>query len=162
MSGWLRRGRIADLPRLPEVPPVRDLPTARLQSGARYLATTLAGAPESRVTGRGLGSRGSCRLSLSGVGLDVIRLAGSFRIPVEALRGARHADSLGRRSVPPHGLLVVSWSHGDYVLDTGFRLTAPTPVPGSAPSVVTPEKAAKERHTTWVRTISKLARENAA
>ncbi len=146
--GWRRRSRRHDLPPLVPVPAVADLPTARLQSGARYFGTTVSDSWLDRVVARGLGARSSCRLSLSDQGLDVVRLAGSFRIPATALRGARHDQGIAGKVVPPHGLLVVTWQHGDHLLDTGFRLTE--------------DGSVTDQHNTWVRTISKMAKENAA
>jgi hypothetical protein len=89
-------------------------------------------------------------LSLSAEGLDVIRVAGSFRIPVAALRGARHDQGIAGKVVPPHGVLVVTWQHGDFVLDTGFRLTDTGS--GSARGGVT------EAHGDWVRSITRMAK----
>jgi hypothetical protein len=146
--GWRRRSRRHDLPPLVPVPAVADLPAARLQSGARYFGTTVSDSWLDRVVARGLGARSSCRLSLSDQGLDVVRLAGSFRIPATALRGARHDQGIAGKVVPPHGLLVVTWQHGDHLLDTGFRLTE--------------DGSVTDQHNTWVRTISKMAKENAA
>jgi hypothetical protein len=149
----LRRGRRKraghDLPPLVEAPAVADLPTAKLQAGARYLGTTINGDALGRVVARGLGARSTCRLSLSVEGLDVIRLAGSFRIPADAMRGARHDKGIAGKVVPPHGVLVVTWQHGEHVLDTGFRLS----------EVPTKGKTA-EAHTVWVRSISKIAKEH--
>jgi hypothetical protein len=141
--GWRRRGRKHDLPPLAPTPPVADLPDAELTGGGRYFATTVAGDWLDRVVARGLGARSSCRLSLSREGVDVIRLAGSFRIPASALRGARQERGIAGKVVPPHGLLVITWEHGGYTLDTGFRLTDP------------------DSHGAWVRAISKLSKENA-
>ena len=76
-----------NLPPLVEAPAVADLPEPKLISGGRYFGTTVSGDWLDRVVARGLGARSSCRLNLSGEGLDVIRLAGSFRIPAAALRG---------------------------------------------------------------------------
>jgi hypothetical protein len=139
-----------DLPPLVEAPPVADLPPAKLQAGARYVGTTVNGDSHDRVAARGLSARSTCRLSLSGQGLDVIRLAGSFRIPADAMRGARH-DKAFAGKVAPHGVLVVTWQHGDYVLDTGFRL-----------SEVPTEGKTTQAHTVWVRSISKIAKEHSA
>ena len=152
--GWRRRESRHDLPPLPETPAVADLPPAKLQAGARYFGTTVSGNWLERVTARGLGARSSTRLSLSAEGLDVVRLAGSFRIPAGALRGARHDQGLAGKVVPPHGLLVVTWQHGDLTLDTGFRLETPTAGRGDAAPTVT------EVHNQWVRSISKLVREH--
>jgi len=156
--GWRRRGRKHDLPPLVPAPAVADLPEARLQSGGRYFGTTTSGDWLDRVVARGLGARSSCRLSLSAEGLDVIRLAGSFRIPAAALRGARHDQGIAGKVVPPHGLLVVTWAHGDYLLDTGFRLELSDPQAAVAASGS--DKSVGERHNAWVRSISKMAKEN--
>ncbi len=40
------------------------------------------------------------------------------------MRGARHDQGIAGKVVPPHGVLVVTWQHGDLLLDTGFRLDA--------------------------------------
>ena len=159
--GWRHRAGKHDLPPLVEAPPVADLPPARLESGARYFGTTTSGDWLDRVVARGLGARSSCRLSLSAEGLDVIRLAGSFRIPAAALRGARHDQGIAGKVVPPHGILVVTWQHGDYLLDTGFRLTAAElSDPQAATAAPGSDKSVGERHNTWVRSISKMAKEN--
>lgn len=152
--GWRRRASRHDLPPLPAAPAVAELPPARLQAGARYFGTTVSGNWLERVTAQGLGPRSTARLSLSTEGLDVIRVGGSFRIPAAALRGARHDQGIAGKVVPPHGVLVVTWAHGDLVLDTGFRLEPPRPGKGNgAPPKVT------ELHNDWVRAIGKLARD---
>jgi hypothetical protein len=146
--GWRRRGGKHDLPPLVEVP--ADLPAAGLAADARYFGSTVSGDWLDRVVARGLGTRSSCRLSLSAEALDVIRPAGAFRIPATALRGARHDQGIAGKVVPPHGLLVVTWQHGDHLLDSGFRLTGPDPATGTTAT-----------HDAWVRTITKMAKENA-
>ena len=93
----------------------------------------------------------------------MIRLAGSFRIPAGALRGARHDQGIAGKVVPPHGILVVTWQHGEYELDTGFRLTvAELSEPQAAGATTGSDKSVGERHNAWVRSISKMAKENAA
>jgi hypothetical protein len=47
-------------------------------------------------------------------------------------------------------VLVVTWQHGEHLLDTGFRLTDETVA----------AKGTTEAHNTWIRAISKMAREN--
>jgi hypothetical protein len=150
--GWRHRGRRHDLPELVPAPPVADLPQAKQQAGARYFGTTVSGDWLDRVVARGLGARSSCRLSLSPEGLDVIRLAGSFRIPAQALRGARHDQGIAGKVVPPHGLLVVTWQHGEYLLDTGFRFTDKS----------SPGKSVTDAHNTWIRSVGKIAKEHTA
>jgi hypothetical protein len=151
--GWKRRGRKHDLPPLVEAPDVADLPPAKLAAGARYFGTTTSGNWLDRVVARGLGARSTCRLWLSAEGLDVVRLAGSFRIPAAALRGARHDQGIAGKVVPPHGVLVVTWQHGDLLLDTGFRLTE-LDLAGRASST-------GDAHDAWIRAISKMSKENA-
>lgn len=148
--GWRRRGTRHDLPPLVPAPAVADLPPARLQGGARYFGTTVSGDWLDRVVVHGLGARSTARLCLSPEGLDVIRLAGSFRIPASALRGARHDMGIAGKVVPPHGVLVVTWQHGDLTLDTGFRLT----------DEAVADKGTTEAHNHWIRAISKMVREN--
>jgi hypothetical protein len=162
--GWKRRATRHDLPPLVPAPPVSELPPAKLQAGARYFGTTTSGEWLDRVVAHGLGARSSARLSLSAEGLDVIRLAGSFRIPVEALRGARHDQGIAGKAVPPHGVLVVTWQHGDHVLDTGFRLEAPRPAKNGgareAGNAVQGRPGITDSHNQWVRSISKLVRDH--
>ena len=143
--GWKRRGVKHDLPPLVECPPVKDLPPAKLDFAARYFGTTVSGDWLDRVVARGLGARSSCRIRLSDEGIDVVRVGGSFRIPARSLKGARHDQGIAGKVVPPFGILIVTWTHGDYDLDTGFRLT----------------EATTETHNEWVRKISKLARKDA-
>jgi hypothetical protein len=140
--GWRRRGRRHDLPPLVEAPAVAELPTPTRAAEARCFGTTVSGDWLDRVVARGLGARSSCRISLSDEGLDVLRPAGSFRIPAAALRGARHDQGMAGKVVPPHGLLVVTWEHGDHLLDTGFRLT---------------DGAVAVEQEAWVRSISEMA-----
>ncbi len=150
--GWKRRGRKHDIPELVTPPAVADLPSAKLSGGARYFGTTVSGDWLDRVVARGLGARSTARLSLSTEGLDVVRLAGSFRIPADSLRGARHDQGIAGKVVPPHGLLVVTWQHGEYLLDTGFRLT----------DQAVADKGVTEAHNEWIRSISKIAKEHSA
>jgi hypothetical protein len=142
--GWRRRARRHDLPPLAEVPPTpHAAPAAVLEADAQFYGTTVSGDWLDRVVARGLGSRSGCRLVLSAEGLDVHRPSDSFRIPAPALRGARHDQGIAGKVVPPHGVLVVTWQHGDHTLDTGFRL------------------AGRGQHDTWVQTITSMAKESA-
>ena len=124
-------GRGPELPPLPAAPKVSELPEARLQSPGRYLGTTSDG---QRATAHGLGGHSSVRVLLSDEAIDVVRLAGPIRIPVQTLRGARHEGDA----------IVVSWQHGGSVLETTLRLTD--------------ETAAGDKQGAWVRKIGKMAR----
>jgi hypothetical protein len=136
--GWRRRAHRHDLPPLTEVPP--DPAAALLETDAQFYGTTVSGFWLDRVVARGLGSRSRCRLVLSADGLDVHRPSASFRIPTPELRGARHDQGIAGKVVPPHGVLVVTWQHGDDTLDSGFRLAGP------------------REHDAWVQTITRMAR----
>ena len=155
--GWQKRGRKHDLPPLVPAPAVADLPAAKLEAGARYFGTTVSGDWLDRVVARGLGARSMARLRLSAEGLDVIRVGESFRIPVEALHGARHDQGIAGKVVPPQGVLVVTWKHGDLVLDSGFRLAEAAPE-GHDTSRRRP--GITSSHIEWIRSISKLVREH--
>ena len=128
-----RRG--PELPPLPPAPKVSELPEARLQSAGRYLGTTTDG---QKVTAHGLGGQGSVRMLLSDQAIDVVRMAGPIRIPVTSLRGARHLGDT----------MVISWQHGDRLLESTFRLSDDTALPG----------VVSDKQTTWVRKISKIAK----
>jgi hypothetical protein len=146
--GWRRRARKHDLPPLVPIPDGEVAP-AKLQAGGRYFGTTVSGDWLDRVVARGLGTRSVCRLSLSDDALDVARAAGSFRIPAAALRGARHDQGIAGKVVPPHGVLVVTWQHGDLTLDTGFRLTE-FDLRGTT-------RSTGDEHDAWVTSITTMA-----
>ncbi len=161
--GWRRRARKHDLPPLLASPAVGDLPPAKLEAGGRYFGTTVSGDWLDRVVAQGLGARSLVRLRLSAEGLDVVRVGGSFRIPAEALRGARHDQGIAGKVVPPHGVLVVTWQHGPLLLDSGFRLEPPRPAKGGAfetKNTVQHQPQVTDMHNRWIRSISKLARDN--
>ena len=148
--GWRRRARKHDLPPLTPVPDQSEPAETpvTLRAGGRYFGTTVSGDWLDRVVARGLGTRSVCRLSLSDEALDVDRPTGSFRIPVAALRGARHDQGIAGKVVPPHGVLVVTWQHGDLTLDSGFRLTEFDLRGGT--------RSPGDEHDVWVRSISNM------
>jgi len=133
--GWRRRGRRHDLPPLADASPVVD---PSLEATGRYFGTTTAGNWLDRVVARGLGTRSGCEVSLSAAGLDVVRPSSSFRIPAAALRGARLDKGIAGKVVPPQGIVVVTWQHGDLLLDSGFRFADPA------------------RHAAWVDAVSRM------
>jgi hypothetical protein len=141
----LFRKREPKFPMLTNVPAMADLPTPRLQSPARYLGTvTEAG---EKVIGQSLAAKSSARLHLSAGALDVVRMAGSFRIPATAMQGATSAGEFAGK--PVESLLVVRWQHGEQQWRTGFRLEAGKNIRTGA-SAPDPDQ--------WVRTISKMSR----
>jgi hypothetical protein len=145
------------IPPLVPIPPIADLPPAKLQASARYLGTL---DPEGRrVIGHSLSARSAARLSLSGEGIDVVRIAGSFRIRTEALRGARTEPQFSGK--PVDDLLVVRWEHHGRDWETGFRMDAARSVRDAAKAQLGKGKQVPRPEVgTWVRTISKLARDN--
>jgi hypothetical protein len=136
------KGGVAEL--VP-VPDMADLPKAKLQSPAKYLGTLTESGE--KVVGQSLSVQSSARLNLAPVGIDVVRMAGSFRIPAEAMRGATTGEEFAGKRVD--SLLVVRWEHDDQPWRTGFRMDVSKNIKSgpSAPDV-----------DQWVRTISKMAR----
>ncbi len=154
--GWRRRTRKHDLPPLPPVP---ESAAALQEAEGSYVGTTVSGDWLDRVLAHGLGARSTCRLRLAEGGLDVLRDRGSFRIPAAALRDARHDQGLAGKVVPPHGLLVVTWQHGDLLLDTGFRLTGSS-APHDAPASSEADGSVTATHDRWIQLICNRAKEN--
>lgn len=140
LRGWRHRARRHDL--APLAPPGEPEEPV-LQAEGRYFGTTVAGDWLDRVVANGLGTRSPVRLVLSADGLDVLRPGGSFRVPTAALEGARRDQGIAGKVVPPHGVLVVTWRHGDVRLDTGFRLDH------------------SDEHATWVDRLDTITREPA-
>lgn len=141
----LFRRREPRFPTLVAVPPMAELPKHKLQSAARYLGTL--NEDDEKVTGQSLAAKSSTRLNLSDEALDVVRLAGSFRIPAKDLRGATTATHFDGK--PVRDLLVIRWEHGEHQWRTGFRMD---------PSKNGKAGASAPELDQWVRTISKMTR----
>ena len=148
------------VPPLIAIPKVSELPPSKMNSAARYLGTV--DADGQRVIGQALSAKSSARLALSAEALDIVRIAGSFRIPISALRGATNADHfLGK---PVRDLLVIRWVHEGNDWRTGFRLEASRTLKAAAKEQKKKQGnagTAVPQVTDWVRTISKLSRGNA-
>jgi hypothetical protein len=126
--GWRRRvARQGDLPDLPVLPgPSRTPGTAagdlRLRMTGRYHGTTVAGQWLDRIVAHGLGARSRAELTLTEHGIDVVRPgARDFLIPASRIRGARLEKGIAGKVLTEGGLLVITWSHGDQLIDSGFR-----------------------------------------
>ncbi|MFE8924815.1 PH-like domain-containing protein [Streptomyces rochei] len=120
-EGWKWRGTLqGDLPELPGAP---DAPgPARLSMSGRYHGSTTAGQWLDRIVAHGLGTRSRVALTLTDAGLDVVRPgANDFFVPVAALREARLDKGIAGKVLTEGGLLVVTWEHGDKLIDSGFR-----------------------------------------
>jgi hypothetical protein len=120
-EGWKWRGTLqGDLPELLQAP---DEPgPVRLTLSGRYHGSTTAGQWLDRIVAHGLGTRSRVELTLTDAGLDVVRPgAADFFVPLEALREARLDKGIAGKVLTEGGLLVVTWEHGDRLLDSGFR-----------------------------------------
>ncbi|MFD7132564.1 hypothetical protein [Streptomyces sp. NPDC059894] len=120
-EGWKWRGTLqGDLPALPTVPD--DPGPARLSMSGRYHGSTTAGQWLDRIVAHGLGTRSRVELTLTDAGLDVVRPgATDFFVPAGALREAVLGKGIAGKVLTEGGLLVVTWAHGDKLIDSGFR-----------------------------------------
>ncbi|MEU9415698.1 hypothetical protein [Streptomyces sp. NPDC051000] len=120
-QGWKWRGALqSDLPELPVAP--SGLPEHRLALTGRYHGSTTAGQWLDRIVAHGLGVRSRVELTLTDAGLDVVRPgATDFFVPAARLRGARLDKGIAGKVLTEGGLLVVTWAHGDKLIDSGFR-----------------------------------------
>ena len=137
-EGWKWRGTLqGDLPELPDAP---DEPgEARLTMSGRYHGSTTAGQWLDRIVAHGLGTRSRVELTLTDAGLDVVRPgAADFFVPLETLREARLDKGIAGKVLTEGGLLVVTWAHGERLIDSGFRS----------------DTAAE--HNEWVRTLNQM------
>lgn len=137
-EGWKWRGTLqGDLPELPTAP--EDLGPVTLSMSGRYHGSTTAGQWLDRIVAHGLGTRSRVELTLTDAGLDVVRPgATDFFIPAEALREALLGKGIAGKVLSEGGLLVVTWAHGDKLIDSGFRS----------------DRAAE--HTEWVDTLNAM------
>ncbi|CAL9379238.1 hypothetical protein [Streptomyces werraensis] len=120
-EGWKWRGTLqSDLPELHSAPD--DPGPATLTMSGRYHGSTTAGQWLDRIVAHGLGTRSRAELTLSDAGLDVVRPgADDFFIPADALREARLDKGIAGKVLTEGGLLVITWQHGDRLIDSGFR-----------------------------------------
>ncbi|MEV0181060.1 hypothetical protein AB0I54_17445 [Streptomyces sp. NPDC050625] len=141
-EGWKWRGTLqGDVPELPSAPD--DLGPARLSMSGRYHGSTTAGQWLDRIVAHGLGTRSRAELTLTDAGLDVVRPgAADFFVPAAALREARLDKGIAGKVLTEGGLLVVTWAHGDRLIDSGFRS----------------DRAAE--HNEWVDAINSMIKTN--
>ncbi|MDX3414068.1 hypothetical protein PV661_07305 [Streptomyces sp. MD20-1-1] len=120
-EGWKWRGTLqSDLPELHSAPD--DPGPATLTMSGRYHGSTTAGQWLDRIVAQGLGTRSRAELTLSDAGLDVVRPgAENFFVPADALREARLDKGIAGKVLTEGGLLVITWQHGDRLIDSGFR-----------------------------------------
>ncbi|MBT2367624.1 hypothetical protein J7E88_20525 [Streptomyces sp. ISL-10] len=120
-QGWTWRGSLqSDLPELPTAP--AEPGTAKLTMTGRYHGSTTAGQWLDRIVAHGLGTRSRVELTLTDAGLAVVRPgAPDFFVPKDALREARLDKGIAGKVLAEGGLLIVTWAHGDRLIDSGFR-----------------------------------------
>jgi hypothetical protein len=120
-EGWTWRSVLqSDLPELPQAPASPGEP--KLTMAGRYHGSTTAGQWLDRIVAHGLGARSRVELTLTEHGVDVVRPgANDFFIPADRLRGARLDKGIAGKVLTENGLLVITWEHGDRLLDSGFR-----------------------------------------
>ncbi|GAA3781938.1 hypothetical protein GCM10022403_015600 [Streptomyces coacervatus] len=137
-EGWKWRGTLqGDLPELPTAP--EEPGEARLTMSGRYHGSTTARQWLDRIVAHGLGTRSRVELTLTDAGLDVVRPgATDFFVPTEQLREARLDKGIAGKVLTEGGLLVVTWAHGERLIDSGFRS----------------DRAAE--HTEWVETLNHM------
>ncbi|MEU9999937.1 hypothetical protein ACGFYP_29825 [Streptomyces sp. NPDC048370] len=137
-QGWKWRGSLqSDLPELPGMPEAAG--EATLSLSGRYHGSTTAGQWLDRIVAHGLGVRSRVELSLTDAGIEVVRPgANDFLIPVDALREARLDKGIAGKVLAEGGLLIVTWAHGEKLLDSGFRS----------------DRAAE--HAAWVETLNSM------
>lgn len=119
--GWKRRSRTqVDLPPLP-----RALPDAERRCGpveGVYVGTTTAGDWTDRVVVHTLGRRSTASITVTAAGVTVDRSPEPVvSIPATALREVRIDRAGGGRAVHHDEYLILTWFHGDAVLDTAVR-----------------------------------------
>jgi len=120
-QGWKWRGSLqSDVPELLGLPEQRG--TAKLELTGRYHGSTTAGQWLDRIVAHGLGTRSRVELTLTDAGLEVVRPgANDFFVPAGQLREARLDKGIAGKVLAEGGLLIVTWQHGDKLLDSGFR-----------------------------------------
>ncbi|MFI6082061.1 hypothetical protein ACIBBB_13960 [Streptomyces sp. NPDC051217] len=137
-QGWKWRGSLqADLPELPQAPEAAG--DVRLRLGGRYHGSTTAGQWLDRIVAHGLGVRSRVELTLTDAGVEVVRPgATDFFVPAGQLRAARLDKGIAGKVLAEGGLLILTWQHGDRLLDSGFRS----------------DRAAE--HTAWVEAVNSM------
>ena len=119
--GWQRRAASqAELPPLPAALPATDVLAGPVE--AVYVGTTSAGDWLDRIVAQTLGRRSSASVTVTRAGVIVDRAPEPrLDISVSALRAVR-ADHAGAHRVSrTDQLLVLTWVHGDRLLETAVR-----------------------------------------
>jgi len=120
--GWRHRAaRQIDIAELPEMPDHVEGAAAPV-SGV-YVSTTGEGGWLDRIVTHGLGVRSEASMTVAPDGVHIERIgAPGLFIPSYAVRGVRLERGMpGKIGLRPEELLVITWQHGEHVLQSGFR-----------------------------------------
>ena len=119
--GWRRRADPhGELPPLP--PPLSDVETPHGPVDGVYVGTTTAGDWNDRVVAHTLGRRGAASIQVSAAGVTIDRSPDpAVHLAADALRAVRRDRAGGGRAVRHEEYLIVTWVHGNAVLDTAVR-----------------------------------------
>lgn len=128
--GWRRRSRAqSDLPPLPAALPRADVRFGPVEGV--YLGTTRSGDWTDRVVVHTLGRRGTAAITVTDAGVTVDRSPEpALYVPAAILRAVRIDRAGGGRAVRHPEYLILSWAHGDAVLDTAVRPDRPHDLEG--------------------------------
>ncbi|GHH75746.1 hypothetical protein GCM10018793_20050 [Streptomyces sulfonofaciens] len=139
-EGWRWRATLqSGLPALRALP--ADPGTPRLTMTGLYHGSTAAGQWLERLVAHGLGARSRAELTLYDCGLHVRRPGSTdFFVPADDLRAARLDNAIAGKVLTRDGLLVVTWAHGDQLIDSGFRSDHAAEHPAWTAALTTPNQ----------------------
>jgi hypothetical protein len=156
--GWVRRGRRQDdilpLPRVPALPTTSERGTETegtqvLDVPARYLGATRSGDWLDRVVVHGLGVPSAARVTVTSAGVWVVRDgAPDLFVAADRVAGVRHDRGAAGRVLEKDGVLVITWRHGEQLIDLGLRVrdvVAAESVRAAAATLVLPQRPATDQ-----------------
>jgi hypothetical protein len=123
LAGWRHRAaRQSGLAQLPVAPAVLGPDLVEPVTGM-YISTTTSGTWQDRIVAQGLGRRAAGAVRLSAEGVCIERDGGDdIFVPVADLDGVTTAPGIaGKVMGMADGVLIVRWSLGGTMLDSGFR-----------------------------------------
>lgn len=142
---WRRRkNRQAGLDLITPVPEALGAQLAA--ASGLYLATTPAGDRLNRVAVGGLGFRARLTVIVTEAGI-VLPFPGASDvfIPTPAIVSVDTASWTIDRGIEPGGLVAITWTLGDTVVDSYFRFDEPTPVLGAIRSLIPATKESESQ-----------------
>jgi hypothetical protein len=106
---------------LPVAPRLGGEPLVEVTTGL-FIGTTREGDWQARIVAGGLSNRARTTVRLTEEGLLLDRHGDDdLFIPRESFRDARIHNAHAGKVIGPGGLLVVTWQHGEVLLETSFR-----------------------------------------